>query len=129
MQILLLLFASCFSGIFAGMGMGGGTFLIPILSIFFGVEQIICQSTNVVCFVLLASICFIVYIKNGLIDFRALICISIPATIIAFFASLFAIKTSSEVLRICFACFIILVGIFYFVKTIISMCKKKGKVN
>ncbi len=127
MQILLLLFASCFSGIFAGMGMGGGTFLIPILSIFFGVEQIICQSTNVVCFVLLASICFIVYIKNGLIDFRALICISIPATIIAFFASLFAIKTSSEVLRICFACFIILVGIFYFVKTIISMCKKKAK--
>ena len=127
MQILLLLMVSCFSGIFAGMGMGGGTFLIPLLSIFFGVEQIICQSTNVIGFIVLASICFAVYVKNKLIDFRALICIAIPATIIAFLASLFAIRTSSEILRICFASFIILIGIFYFVKTIISMCKKKAK--
>ena len=127
MQVLLLLLASCFSGIFAGMGMGGGTFLIPLLSIFFGVEQIICQSTNVICFVVLASICFVVYIKNKLIDFRALICISIPSCIIAFFASLFAVKTISEVLRICFASFIILVGIFYLIKTLISMHKKKAK--
>lgn len=127
MQVLLLLLISCFSGIFAGMGMGGGTFLIPLLSIIFGVKQIICQSTNVVCFIVLASICFVVYLKNKLIDLRALFFVSIPASIIAFFASLFAIKTDSNVLRICFAGFIILVGIFYFVKTLISIRKKKAK--
>ncbi len=127
MQVLLLLFISCISGVFAGMGMGGGTFLIPLLSIFFGVEQIICQSTNVFCFVVLSIICFIVYIKNKLIDFTALIFVSIPATVIAFFSSLFAIKTNSAVLRICFAVFIIFVGVFYFIKTIISMLKKNAK--
>ena len=125
MQILLLIAISCLSGIFAGMGMGGGTFLIPLLSLFFSVEQIICQSTNVICFVVLASICFVIYIKNKLIDFKAFFYIATPASIVAFFASFFALKTSSNVLRILFACFIILVGIFYAVKTILSMKNKK----
>lgn len=125
MQILLLLVASCFSGIFAGMGMGGGTFLIPLLSLFFGVEQIICQSTNVICFVFLAIICTVIYIKNKLIDFKVVFSVIFPATFIATLSSIFAIKTDSNVLQICFSCFIILVGIFYFVKTIILMKKKK----
>ena len=124
MQVLLLLLVSCISGIFAGLGMGGGTFLIPLLSIGFGVEQIICQSTNVVCFTLLASICFAVYIKNKLIDFKALVLVAVPASIVSLFGSVFAIKTSSNVLRLCFANFIILVGVFYFIKTIIAMKKK-----
>lgn len=125
MEVLLLLLTACVSGVFAGMGMGGGTFLIPLLSIFFGVEQIICQSTNVICFVVVASICFAIYIKNKLIDFKVLILVSIPATIVALFSSLFAIKTDSLVLKICFASFIILVGVFYFIKTLIFLCKKK----
>lgn len=126
MRILLLLLASAFSGIFAGMGMGGGTFLIPILSLFFDVEQVICQSTNVVCFIVLASICFVLYIKNKLIDFKALICVSVPASVLAFFSSFFALKISSDVLGICFAIFIIFVGIFYFIKTLVQMKNKKS---
>jgi uncharacterized membrane protein YfcA len=125
MRILLLLLVSSLSGVFAGMGMGGGTFLIPLLSLFFGVEQIICQSTNVLCFVVVASVCFVIYVKDKLIDFRSFFCIAIPAGIVAFFASLFALKTSSEILGILFACFIILVGIFYFVKTIFLIKNKK----
>ena len=124
MQVLLLLTVSCVSGIFAGMGMGGGTFLIPLLSIVFGVEQILCQSTNVVCFIVLASICFAVYVKNKLIDFKALVLVAIPASIVALFASIFAIRTNSALLRILFAIFIISVGVFYFIKTIFVMRKK-----
>lgn len=126
MRILLLLLASCFSGVFAGMGMGGGTFLIPMLSLFFGVEQILCQSTNVVCFVVLAVICFVVYLKNKLINFKALICVCLPASILAFFSSFFALQISSKVLGICFAIFIILVGVFYFIKTLVEMKNKKS---
>ena len=125
MQILLLLLISSLSGIFAGMGMGGGTFLIPLLSLFFGVQQIICQSTNVLCFVVVASVCFVIYIKEKLIDFKSFFCVSIPAGTVAFFASLFALKTSSNLLGILFAVFVILVGIFYFIKTIILMKNKK----
>ena len=58
--------AGVVGGIVAGMGMGGGTFLIPMLSLFFGIEQIYCQSTNVFCFIGLAIFCFVIYIKNKL---------------------------------------------------------------
>lgn len=127
MRIFLILVISSFSGIFAGMGMGGGTFLIPLLSLIFSIPQIICQSTNVLCFVVLAIICAVIYIKNRLVDFKALICIAIPASLIAFFASLFALKINSNLLGILFACFIILIGIFYFAKTIIIIVKNKNQ--
>ena len=125
MQILLLILASAFSGIFAGMGMGGGTFLIPILSLFFGVSQLICQSTNVVCFLLLAIICFVVYAKNKLIDYKVVFCVIIPSVTLSTIASIFAIKVNSNILQICFSCFIILIGIFYFLKAILKIKKEK----
>jgi hypothetical protein len=123
---LFLILVSCLSGIFAGMGMGGGTFLIPLLSLVFGISQTICQSTNVICFVVLAIICFFVYVKEKLIDFFALVSATIPACLIAFFSSFFALKISSKVLKICFAVFIVCVGIFYFFKAITNM-KRKAK--
>ena len=127
MQVLFLLMISALSGIFAGMGMGGGTFLIPLLSIFFKVPQVICQSTNVVCFVVVAILCFAIYIKNKLIDFKVLVCVAVPATIISFFSSFFALKIKSNILSICFAIFIILVGVFCFVRAIKNMKKINNK--
>ena len=128
MRVLLLILFSGLSGIFAGMGMGGGTFLIPLLSLFLKIEQVFCQSTNVVCFIILASICFVIYIKNKLIDFDSFWWIVVPATLVSVFASVFALKVSSNTLQILFACFIILVGIFYFVSTLFTI-KKSTKKN
>ena len=125
MQILLLLTFSCLSGVFAGMGMGGGTFLIPLLSLIFGIKQTVCQSTNVLCFIVLSVLCFVVYVKNKLIDFKAMFCIGLPAAIMAFFASFFALKIESNLLQILFSCFIILVGIFYFVKAVFDIKKSQ----
>lgn len=125
MQIFLLLLAACFSGVFAGMGMGGGTFLIPVLSLFFGVSQIICQSTNVICFSIVAVICSVIYVKNKLVDYKVVLCVVVPATALATIASVFAIKTSSAVLQFCFSCFIILLGIFYFVRAIKQIKKNR----
>ena len=127
MRILLLIIASAFSGVFAGMGMGGGTFLIPVLSLFFGVSQLICQSTNVVCFLILAIICFVVYAKNKLIDYKVVLCVVFPSAILSTIASIFALKISSNILQICFSGFIILVGIFYFLKAIFKIKKDKEK--
>ena len=55
MRFFFLILVGFSSGIFAGMGMGGGTFLVPLLSLCFGVEQIFCQSTNVLCFLILSN--------------------------------------------------------------------------
>lgn len=121
MRFLWYILISCFSGVFAGMGMGGGTFLIPLLSIIFGVEQIICQSTNVLCFVVLSIICAIIYFKDKLVNLKVLLSVAIPASIIASLGSLFALKISSNILRILFAGFVILVGVIYFVVAIIEL--------
>ena len=126
MRFFYFVLVSIFSGVFAGMGMGGGTFLIPLLSLFFNVEQIICQSTNVMCFIVLAIICSIIYFKNKLIDVKTMLFIAVPAAIIASLGSIFALKIGSKLLKILFAIFIILVGVFYLVMAIISIKKKKA---
>lgn len=127
MHNLLLLIISCFSGILAGMGMGGGTFLIPALSLIFGISQPVCQATNVICFIVLGFMCFYIYKKNNLIDFRIVLLVSIPACIISAIFTYFSIKITSSVLKMCFAGFLIVFGIFYFVKTIIEIKKNKQK--
>lgn len=124
MQFLLYILVSIFSGVIAGMGMGGGTFLIPMLTLFFGIEQIYCQSTNVFCFVGLAVFCFVIYIKNKLINFKILLLVAVPATIISFFASVFAVKIESEILRNLFAAFILLIGVFSLVQNIKNLKRK-----
>ena len=126
MQNLLLILVSILSGIFAGMGMGGGTFLIPMLSLFFNIEQIYCQSTNVLCFVVLAVFCFVAYIKNKLIDFKVLLCIAIPGVVISFLASFFALKINSEILHIAFAVFILMIGVLSLISNIKEI-KNKNK--
>ena len=125
MQFLLYIIVSTFSGVFAGMGMGGGTFLIPMLSLFFGIEQVLCQSTNVLCFVVLAILCFIDYIKYKVIDFKILICVAVPATIISFCTSFFALKINSQILHIAFAVFILFIGIVSLFSNLKELKKKK----
>ena len=52
------------SGIIGGLGMGGGTVLILLLSLFSNVEQHIAQGSNVIFFVPMSIAAIIVFIKN-----------------------------------------------------------------
>lgn len=124
MRFLFLILIGLCSGVFAGMGMGGGTFLVPLLVLIFNIEQIYCQSTNVVCFLILSVVCFVIYAFKKLIDYRVVLCVGVPAGIVAGFACVFSIKISSAVLQIIFACFIILIGITMLLTTIFA---KKNK--
>ena len=125
MRFFFLVLSGLFSGIFAGMGMGGGTFLVPILAFCFGVEQIVCQSTNVVCFLILAVVCFVIYTFKKLIDFKVMIFVGLPASIVAGVACLFSLRIHSNILRIIFACFIILIGVIMFVMNLLQKSKNK----
>ena len=123
-RIFFIIMISGLSGILAGMGMGGGTFLIPALNLIFGITQPICQSTNVICFIVLATICFFIYKKNHLIDFKILIFVSIPACVISAIFTYFSISINSSILKLCFAGFIIIFGAFYFIKSMINIKKQ-----
>ena len=61
MSFILYLLAGFFAGLLGGMGMGGGTVLIPALTILLGVEQHIAQATNLVAFLPIAVVYFKVH--------------------------------------------------------------------
>lgn len=127
MHFLFLILIGFCSGIFAGMGMGGGTFLVPLLSVIFGVEQIFCQSTNVLCFLGLAIVCFVIYIFKKLIDFRVILAVGIPAGLVAGVACIFSLKIHSNTLKIIFGAFIILVGLIMLFTSIFKKQNEEKK--
>ena len=64
--------AGIISGVLGGMGMGGGTILIPLLSIFYAVSQHTAQATNLISFIPMSVIALIIHLKNKLVDFKKL---------------------------------------------------------
>jgi len=61
------------SGIVSGMGIGGGTILIPALVLFAKPDQHIAQSVNLIFFIPTAVVALIIHIKNRRIDFKTAI--------------------------------------------------------
>ena len=123
MSGLFILIVAIFSGVFAGMGMGGGTFLIPALSLIFGFSQAICQSTNVICFIVLGFLCFYIYQRNKLIDYKIVALVSIPACLVSILFTIFSIRINSSLLKLSFSIFIIAFGLFYLIMAIIKILK------
>ncbi|MBQ7467105.1 MAG: sulfite exporter TauE/SafE family protein [Clostridia bacterium] len=128
MDFLWYLLIAVLSGIFAGMGMGGGTFLIPLLTLLMLVPQNIAQSLNLLVFIPMAVINIIIYSKQKLIDFKNWWWISVPACLISTLGALLASGISSKVLKIIFGAFITLIGVVQIVVLSVKFfkCKKKN---
>ena len=71
MWYLYLIFG-ILSGIIGGMGMGGGTLLIPLLTIFCEISQIIAQMYNLLAFLPMSIIAIFIHYKNKLIKINCL---------------------------------------------------------
>ena len=67
MSFIIFLVSGFFSGVLGGMGMGGGTVLIPALTVLFGVEQHVAQATNLIAFLPMAAFSLKVHKENGLL--------------------------------------------------------------
>lgn len=114
-RFILIAALSIVSGTVAGMGMGGGTLLIPFLTIFLGVPQKIAQVVNLLAFVPMAIVTFFIYLKKKMINFSYSWLIIVSACPVSFFGSLLMFGVSSNVLKICFGFFIAVIGIFSFI--------------
>ncbi|MDR1620539.1 MAG: sulfite exporter TauE/SafE family protein [Clostridiales bacterium] len=68
MQWWTFLIAGLSAGILSGMGMGGGTILIPILTLLLGVSQHAAQGINMLAFLPGALLAIGAHHKNGRID-------------------------------------------------------------
>ena len=111
-------------GLIGGMGMGGGTLLIPLLTIFGGITQRVAQSLNLITFLPMAIVALIIHAKNKLLDYKRALIIIFPAVIGAIVGALLTSGTSDATLRLCFGIFLIVLGVAQLI-SILFMKKKK----
>ena len=112
MTIFLLILFGVIGGIFGGMGMGGGTMLIPLLTIFLNFSQKVSQGFNIFSFLVMAVFALIIHIKNGLVDIKSVIPIVLSGILFSLGGAYLANLVKGNVLKIIFGVFFILLAIF-----------------
>ncbi len=111
MSFILYLLAGFFSGMLGGMGMGGGTVLIPALTILFGVEQHIAQATNLIAFLPMAAFSLKVHKDKGNLKTQGVWWIVIPAVLTSVAGGLAAALLPADILRKLFGAFLVFLAI------------------
>ncbi|MEG1612849.1 MAG: sulfite exporter TauE/SafE family protein [Clostridia bacterium] len=124
MEIIYIIFG-IIGGILGGMGMGGGTLLIPLLSVFLNVPQHSAQLINLLAFIPMSVIALAVHIKNKLVVWSRLLYIIVPAGISAVVSSILAVGANTEILKKGFGIFLIVLGTVYLFFTLFQK-KVKG---
>ncbi len=118
MEIFFLILGGLVGGIIGGMGMGGGTLLIPILTIFLGIEQKNAQAINLIAFIPMAVIVTAINIKRKDIDYKSVFTVAIPALATSVASSLFVEKIDGKILSIGFSVFLIILGVIMMISTL-----------
>ncbi|MDE5548434.1 MAG: sulfite exporter TauE/SafE family protein [Clostridia bacterium] len=124
-----IIFAVCgfLGGILGGMGMGGGTALIPLLTIFCGVEQSVAQGMNLLSFLPMSLLALAIHAKNGLLVKDKLAWIVIPALVFSVLGSLCAAFLPARALRSGFGVFLIILSFTRFYAARKMQVKNKEK--
>ena len=107
-------------GVLGGMGMGGGTVLIPLLTIFCSVSQKNSQAINLISFIPMAVVVLIIHAKNKLIKKQGILFIIIPAVIFAVGGSIVSSFINSDILKRVFGGFLIALSVLEFFSDKIS---------
>ncbi|MEG6565373.1 sulfite exporter TauE/SafE family protein [Thermoanaerobacterium saccharolyticum] len=100
------------SGIIGGMGIGGGTILIPCLTIFANIEQHMAQSVNLLSFVPTATIALLYHLKQKNVVLNIILNIILSGLIGSLIGSYISIYINSYMLKRLFAVFLFIMGIY-----------------
>lgn len=119
----IIIIASILGGVIGGMGMGGGTLLIPLLTLCAGLEQHLAQSINLIAFIPMSVIALVIHKKNGYVCFKKSAPIAGAALIGAVCGSFAAGYASGYILRSVFGAFLTVLGVVQMIKTIYSAVK------
>lgn len=112
MSFYLYMLLGFLGGIPAGMGMGGGTVTIPLLTLLGGVEQKLAQAANLFAFAPMSLPTLNMHAKQGLLKTNGLLWTIIPALTVSLLGALVAAYLPAEFLRKAFGLF--LVGLSFF---------------
>lgn len=107
-----LFFIGLLSGVISGMGIGGGTILIPGLIIFSNLNQHQAQGVNLVVFIPIAIVALITHFREKNIDLKTATPIILTGLFGAFAGSNIAMKMTPLLLRKIFAAFLFIMGAY-----------------
>ena len=96
------------------MGMGGGTALIPLLTIFAGVAQGVAQGVNLLSFLPMSLVALSVHAKAGLLKIESLPLLCLPALLFSVLCSLLAARLPGALLRSGFGAFLVVLALVRF---------------
>lgn len=88
MEWLYLILCGAIGGILGGMGMGGGTFLIPLLTIFLNLSQTSAQAINLIAFLPMSIVTLIIHFHNRLVKVKTslpIICTGVLSAVLGAF--------------------------------------------
>ena len=127
MQTVWCLISGFFGGILGGMGMGGGTLLIPILVLFLGVEQHLAQAVNLISFIPMAIFAIAIHFKNKLIRIKQIWHITLLSALGSVCGCFLSNKISANMLSKILGAFLVLLAVFQFIMLVIN--QKKHQKN
>lgn len=114
MSFLVFFLCGIAGGVLGGMGMGGGTVLIPLLTLVCGVSQSAAQGVNLLSFLPMSLAALSIHAKNGLVAKGDILPLVLPALLFSALFSLLAARLPAAALGKGFAIFIIFLSICYF---------------
>ena len=106
------------SGIFGGLGMGGGTLLIPILTIFLGFDQKLSQGINLMSFLVMAIFSIYIHYRNGYIVTKNIFWIILFGVIFSVAGAILMSFLPSKILKMVFGGFLCVLAVVEFVKVL-----------
>ena len=114
---LLPLLAGFGTGILSAWGVGGGTLLLLIMTLFLGVDQTTAQTINLLYFLPTAGVALVSHRKNGLLEKEA-VKAAVPAGLAAAAAAVWvATAVDVAVLRRPFGLFLLFTGVMTLFQT------------
>ena len=127
MAFIVFMLCGFAGGVLGGMGMGGGTALIPLLTIFCGVEQSAAQGINLLAFLPMAGIALGIHAKNGLLAKDGLLPLILPALVFSVLGSLLAAYLPAGALKKGFGVFLVILSFLQF-RSALACRKTEQKV-
>ena len=124
-RILIFIIIGIAGGLIGGMGMGGGTLLIPLLTLFTATDQHLAQAVNLIAFIPMSAVALIIHIKNKLVEFRFVPITALPAVTASVLASLLSKRVEGDALGMYFGIFLMCLGVYQLISAIIVLVKKK----
>ena len=121
MSYIIYVLIGLTAGIISGLGIGGGTILIPALTLIYGLPQQQAQNVNLIYFIPTAIVALISHVKSGNIEKGPVKKLILFGVIGAVAGSFIAVNMNPDLLRRFFGGFLLVMGIYEF--------SRKGKKN